>query len=101
MRRPVYLPKVETIYRVWIEWDVKDDETGDPAVWDVTERLNKLKCPKSVTWTDSAGACWNAQIVITGTRRDSVEKFAYKVLRLIASYKKHKIYAGAELRAVV
>lgn len=101
MKRPVYIAKVETLHRAWIEWDIDDEERNDKDVCDVTARIKKLKCPKTVDWTDNAGACWTAQIVITGSRRASVEKFANKVLRLIASYKKHSIHAGAELRAVV
>lgn len=94
MKRPVYRPKIERLFRAWIEWDIKDDEKGDKDVCDVTKALKKLKCPKTVDWTDDAGACWTAQIVITGRRKDSVEKFANKVLRLFARYKNLTIYEG-------
>ena len=99
MTRPVYSPKVEALYRVWVEWDIKGNERGDKDVCDVTKALKKLKHPKNVCWTDDAGACWTAQIVITGYRRDSVEKFAHKVLRLFARYKNLTIYSGAKIRA--
>jgi hypothetical protein len=100
MIKPVYFPKVETKYRVWIEWDIKSDKKGDPDVCDATRELRKLKCPKSVEWNDRGGGpCWNAYMIITGSRKDSVEKFARKALRLMARYKKLKIYHGAECRA--
>jgi len=100
--KPVYFPKVEKLYRVWIEWDIKADERGDPDVSDVTDRIAKLKHPKCVHWTDSGGGpCWDAYLIITGSRRESVEKFAHKVLRLMARYKNLEIRSGAELRAVV
>jgi hypothetical protein len=88
------LPKVETVYRVWIEWDISAELHGDPYVCDVMRRIEKLKCPKSVDWTDNAGACWTAQIVITGRLRRTVEKFAEKVLRLMARYKNLEILSG-------
>lgn len=95
MSRPIYIPKIETIYRVCIEWDVRSDALGDPDVCDIYQRIDKLRRPKCVEFTDhGAGPCWNAYIIITGSRRASVEKFARKVLRLMARYRKLTIYAG-------
>lgn len=74
--------KVETLYRVWIEWDHRE------KVCEITARIEKLKCPKSVHSTDSGGGpCWDAYRIIQGPNRKAVEKYAAKVMRLLRRYK--------------
>jgi hypothetical protein len=95
-RKPVYIPEVEQIYRVWIEWDIRSEHHGDPDRSTVSEAVERLKCPKTVDISDAGGGpCWNYFYIISGPRRDSVEKFARKVLRCMSRYKSIKIYSGA------
>jgi len=80
------IPKVDTTYECYIEWENPDSDVG------VCNRIGKLKCPKCVYVDDrSGGPCWNAYVMVRGSRKDSVTKHAAKVLRLLRRYKAVKI----------
>jgi len=69
------------IYVVEFEWD-DDREKGNGL--EVSEAIDKLKCPKSVSTTDQhAGACWGYWRRIEGENWQEVKDYSEKVLRLL------------------
>lgn len=85
------LPRVYATYECYIEWDNPGSDV------DISYRIGKLKHPKCIYVDDhGAGPCWNAYVIVKGTRKDSVSKHAAKVLRLLRRYKAVKIVQGIQ-----